>query len=98
MYWSPTAVQPTACLLALWWLKFGPTEGEVGGGGKEGNGGGGMRGCWVYPGSLPRLQVRGGGWRGEAEGVGSRRCIHKAVHTQGGAHKAVCGHRMSHVI
>ena len=24
VYWSPTGVQPTACTLALWWLRFGP--------------------------------------------------------------------------
>ena len=28
----PKGNQPTACTLALWWLKFGPTE-EMGGGG-----------------------------------------------------------------
>ena len=28
----PTRNQPTACTLALWWLKFGPTEGGGGGG------------------------------------------------------------------
>ena len=35
----PKGNQPTACTLALWWLKFGPTE--------EGGGGGGSR--WGYP-------------------------------------------------
>ena len=30
--WSPTGNQPTACTLALWWLKFGPMEGMGGGG------------------------------------------------------------------
>ena len=29
----PKGNQPTACTLALWWLKFGPTEREGGGGG-----------------------------------------------------------------
>ena len=29
----PKGNQPTACTLALWWLKFGPTEGAGGGGG-----------------------------------------------------------------
>ena len=28
----PKGNQPTACTLALWWLKFGPTEGGGGGG------------------------------------------------------------------
>ena len=27
----PTRNQPTACTLALWWLKFGPTEKKGGG-------------------------------------------------------------------
>ena len=31
----PKGNQPTACTLALWWLKFGPTEGVVGGGGQK---------------------------------------------------------------
>ena len=30
----PTRNQPTACTLALWWLKFGPTEKR--GGGRDG--------------------------------------------------------------
>ena len=34
----PKGNQPTACTLALWWLKFGPTEAPRGGGG----GGAGM--------------------------------------------------------
>ena len=29
----PQGNQPTACTLALWWLKFGPTEEGGGGGG-----------------------------------------------------------------
>ena len=29
----PKGNQPTACTLALWWLKFGPTETSRGGGG-----------------------------------------------------------------
>ena len=29
----PKGNQPTACILALWWLKFGPTECAKGGGG-----------------------------------------------------------------
>ena len=29
----PKGNQPTACTLALWWLKFGPTEPLGGGGG-----------------------------------------------------------------
>ena len=29
----PKGNQPTACTLALWWLKFGPTESKGGGGG-----------------------------------------------------------------
>ena len=29
----PKGNQPTACTLALWWLKFGPTETGGGGGG-----------------------------------------------------------------
>ena len=29
----PKGNQPTACTLALWWLKFGPTEQSGGGGG-----------------------------------------------------------------
>ena len=36
----PKGNQPTACTLALWWLKFGPTEcvwGGRGGGGRYGN-------------------------------------------------------------
>ena len=35
----PKGNQPTACTLALWWLKFGPTGGV--GGGRGGVGGGG---------------------------------------------------------
>ena len=36
--WSPTGNRPTACTLALWWLKFGPTGRlQWGGGGKVGN-------------------------------------------------------------
>ena len=31
--WSPTGNQPTACTLALWWLKFGLTEPRRGRGG-----------------------------------------------------------------
>ena len=31
----PTRNQPTACTLALWWLKFGPTERRGGGRGPE---------------------------------------------------------------
>ena len=31
IYGSPTRVEPTACTLALWWLKLGPTK-WVGGG------------------------------------------------------------------
>ena len=31
----PKGNQPTACTLALWWLKFGPTEGRGGGGGAQ---------------------------------------------------------------
>ena len=31
----PKGNQPTACTLALWWLKFGPTESHEGGGGGE---------------------------------------------------------------
>ena len=34
----PKRNQPTACTLALWWLKFGPTECA--------GGGGGGAGCW----------------------------------------------------
>ena len=34
----PKGNQPTACTLALWWLKFGPTE--IGGGGEGGGAGG----------------------------------------------------------
>ena len=30
----PKRNQPTACTLALWWLKFGPTEASGGGGGR----------------------------------------------------------------
>ena len=36
----PKRNQPTACTLALWWLKFGPTE--AGWGGRGGRAGG----CW----------------------------------------------------
>ena len=36
----PKRNQPTPCTLALWWLKFGPTEGSLGGGGRPGGGGG----------------------------------------------------------
>ena len=32
----PKGNQPTACTLALWWLKFGPTEGSWGGKGTQG--------------------------------------------------------------
>ena len=32
----PKRNQPTACTLALWWLKFGPTESGGGGGGGAG--------------------------------------------------------------
>ena len=39
----PKGNQPTACTLALWWLKFGPTETE-GGGGAWCGGGGRVRG------------------------------------------------------
>ena len=42
--WSLTRNQPTACTLALWWLKFGPTEGWVGG---VGVGGSAPRGGWM---------------------------------------------------
>ena len=39
----PKGNQPTACTLALWRLKFGPTEGSLGGGGgRPGGGGGGV--------------------------------------------------------
>ena len=31
----PKGNQPTACTLALWWLKFGPTGGMGGGGGQK---------------------------------------------------------------
>ena len=34
----PNGGQPTACTLALWWLRFGPT-GCTGGGGRSGGGG-----------------------------------------------------------
>ena len=34
----PKWTQPRACTLALWWLKFGPTEGQGGGGGVGGSG------------------------------------------------------------
>ena len=34
--WSSTRNQPTACTLALWWLKFGPTETRKGERGIEG--------------------------------------------------------------
>ena len=34
----PKGNQPTACTLALWWLKFGPTEGGWGGVGVLGGG------------------------------------------------------------
>ena len=36
----PKGNQPTACTLALWWLRFGPTglEGGGGGGGLKGGG------------------------------------------------------------
>ena len=37
----PKRNQPTACTLALWWLKFGPTEAGGGGGGRGGGVGGG---------------------------------------------------------
>ena len=37
-FWPPTGGQPTACTLALWWLKFGLTEGFRGGGGTGGRG------------------------------------------------------------
>ena len=37
----PKGNQPTACTLALWWLKFGPTEPFWGGGGGWGGVGGG---------------------------------------------------------
>ena len=41
----PTRNQPTACTLALWWLKFGPTEDAGGGGGtREARFGGGVPG------------------------------------------------------
>ena len=36
----PKGNQPTACTLALWWLKFGPTEWRRGGGGLDKGGGG----------------------------------------------------------
>ena len=42
-HWSPTGVQPMACTLALWWLRFGPTEGRYGGTGMGGWGGTGGR-------------------------------------------------------
>ena len=32
----PKGNQPTACTLALWWLKFGPTEVQEGGWGQRG--------------------------------------------------------------
>ena len=35
----PKGNQPTACTLALWWLKFGPTETTRGGGGYHQMGG-----------------------------------------------------------
>ena len=43
----PKGNQPTACTLALWWLKFGPT-GEGGGGGRETAGI--AQGMWVVAG------------------------------------------------
>ena len=49
----PKGNQPTACTLALWWLKFGPT----GGGGGEGVGGR----LWRRP--------RTGGGRGPSIGI-----------------------------
>ena len=45
VFWSPTRNQPTTCTLALWWLKFGPTEPK----GWEGGGGGALRTPkWFY--------------------------------------------------
>ena len=44
----PKRNQPTACTLALWWLKFGPTE--EGGGGR----GGGPRLSWGNQGLFAR--------------------------------------------
>ena len=38
----PKGNQPTACTLALWWLKFGPTESRGGGGGSNPTGGGSL--------------------------------------------------------
>ena len=37
----PKGNQPTACTLALWWLKFGPTKGAGGEGGSRARGKGG---------------------------------------------------------
>ena len=48
--WSPTWNQPTACTLALWWLKFGPTGG--GGGGLPKASGWGINQEWPTRGSL----------------------------------------------
>ena len=71
--------QPTACTLALWWLKFGPTEwgwgGGVGEGGRgegisrckrSGPGGSGMQSEQCYR-QWRKVRKRGGGrrvWRG----------------------------------
>ena len=58
----PKRNQPTACTLALWWLKFGPTEGGGGGGVWVAQGGGGGGG--VKTGDLA-----------ETSGVACARCI-----------------------
>ena len=52
----PKGNQPTACTLALWWLKFGPTEGRGGGGGQR-------RGRNGVPGAVRRA-IGAGGYRG----------------------------------
>ena len=57
----PKGNQPTACTLALWWLKFGPTE-NFGGGGQFGGGPAGGRGGGSCRGSGGRVFLPGVGW------------------------------------
>ena len=80
----PTRNQPTACTLALWWLKFGPTEGITGGGGGGSTSRTNQLGAWMgptvrssdsqpSPGYLPWLYVWGSRMH---QSTGSRHCKH----------------------
>ena len=52
----PKGDQPTACTLALWWLKFGPTRVLAGGGG-------GVGGSWMM--MMGNHPTTSASWRNE---------------------------------